>query len=58
MYTCMGNWVTMLYSRIKMYWGNNNKKYKFKVRKCKVIFFYVKEFEIYSLGSREPQKGF
>ena len=54
----MGNWVTMLYSRIKMYWGNNNKKDKFKVRKCKVIFFYVKEFEIYSLGSREPQKGF
>ena len=25
-YTCMCNWVTMLYSRKKLYWGNNNKK--------------------------------
>ena len=26
MYTCMCNWVTMLYSGKKLYWGNNNKK--------------------------------
>ena len=29
MYTCMCNWVTMLYSRKKMYWGNNKNKIKF-----------------------------
>ena len=26
MYTGMCNWVTVLYSREKLYWGNNNKK--------------------------------
>ena len=25
MYTCMCYWVTMLYRRKKLYWGNNNK---------------------------------
>ena len=25
-YTCVCNWVTMLYSRKKLYWGNNQKK--------------------------------
>ena len=25
MYTCMCNWVTILYSREKMYWGNKKK---------------------------------
>ena len=26
MYTCMRNWVPMLYGRKKLCWGNNNKK--------------------------------
>ena len=31
MYTCMSNWVTILYSRKKkLYWENNNKKIEAK----------------------------
>ena len=35
MYTCIGKWVTMLYSRKKLHWGNNNNKKKKKdTHKC------------------------
>ena len=33
MYTCMYNWVTMLYSRKKNCPGNNNKKIKIQLKK-------------------------
>ena len=32
----MWNWVTMLYSRKKLYWGTNNKKNKKKFNKIKI----------------------
>ena len=32
----MCNWVTMLYSEKKLYWGNNNKK-KFRIMIVKMI---------------------
>ena len=36
MYTCMCNWVSMLYSRKKLYWGNRNLKKVFKKYKKRV----------------------
>ena len=45
MYTCMCNWVTMLYSRKKkLYWGNNNKKILKNEKKTKTQCFREKIF--------------
>ena len=53
MYTCMCNWITMLYSRKKLYWGNNNKKNK---EKNKVINQTVVYLYNGILDSKKEQK--
>ena len=53
----MCNWVTMLYSGKKLYWGNNNKKIKIKISKsCLYIYIYFFGTEIYAEHTKYLRK--
>ena len=48
MRTCMCNWVTMLYSREKMYWGNNYYKIIIIKSEKEKKMWYIYTMEYYS----------